>query len=234
MKRVEYLVYERNMTHLEPDNFKNVDQIIFFSVSPNEKGNLFNSENDRLLFNNKLNYLKTTLLSGSSDKEIYLGIGSLDKLLLSGPVDSGTNHAFNIFLGEVRQLVTDNHFSGTDLDWEGHNMTVQDYTSAVYCLQMPGITGKPVSVSIGYYLDNTDQYFEKAARSACSSVNIQCYGDRDTNVRDFKSFLSSVASNLHKYNIPKSKVNIGLPLYVSDNGDYSQGWMDYVNTGGNP
>ncbi|MGV3346916.1 hypothetical protein ACGVWS_14665, partial [Enterobacteriaceae bacterium LUAb1] len=41
-------------------------------------------------------------------------------------------------------------------------------------------------------------------------------------------------SNLHKYNIPKSKVNIGLPLYVSDNGDYSQGWMDYVNTGGNP
>lgn len=234
MKRVEYLVYSRSMSHLEAQNFENVDRLIFFSVSPDKDGNVFNAESTKDEFAEKLKNLKE-LLSVFPDKEIYLGIGSLDELLRSGPLDEMTNHPFNVFLDAVKNLVIEYNFSGVDLDWEGHNMTLDDYTHAVYCLQMESVTGKPASVSIGYYQDNTDNYFLKASRSACESINIQCYADLEVNTRDFGKFLPSIISNLDKYGISKSKVNIGIPLYVSSEKEvYTRGWKDYVTEGGNP
>lgn len=202
--RNDYYVFNRDNSDVN-ESLKNVTYTYFFSVKPNDNGELFydghSEDNFKLKFDDFF-----AKLDANQRSKMMLGVGNLDPI-----VTSASPETYRRFMNEMNRLLIDYGFVGLDIDWET-DIAVSLYSNMIHNLRS-WFPHKKISISIGS--NNYNHYFDKAEAvdNIVDFINVQGYGPHTNNLSTVA--VIDVLDQLNQnYGVDKNKLLLGLPIYA--------------------
>ena len=196
-----------SMAKYNLDNLKYIDRLYYFSVCPNEKGELEIPEKD--VANIKL--IKSRL---SGSQSLYLVVGGWTQSQ-NIPRMAASKTLRKAFIKKVARFCKTNGLQGVDLDWEDFpaevnkedfEMLVEDFS------KMLRSQGLGFTIALGV----SDKKIRMAVNALpyVDEINIMSYGKFDGagNQAPMELFQNWLLNYL-KASVPKEKLIVGVPFY---------------------
>ncbi|HEY1872754.1 MAG TPA: glycoside hydrolase family 18 protein, partial [Chitinophagaceae bacterium] len=195
------------MANYNLDNLKYVDRLYYFSVCPNERGELEISQED--ISNIKL--IKSRL---GQSQSLYLVVGGWTQSK-NIPQMASVKSLREEFVRNVAEFCKENGLQGVDLDWEDFPAEVnkEDFSKLVEDLSK-ALHSERLGFTIA--LGVSDKKIQMAVNSLpyVDEINIMSYGkfDEAGNQAPMELFQSWLLNYLTA-TVPKEKLIVGVPFY---------------------
>jgi chitinase len=200
------------------DNLKYIDRLYYFSVCPNEKGQLEIPETDAL----NIREIKARL---SEAQSLYLVVGGWTQSK-NIPLMASTKSTRKAFVKGIARFCKENGLQGVDLDWEDYPNEVKksDFYKLVKEFNKE-LHSQRLAFTIALGVSSKKIEMAVQALPYVDEINVMSYGkfDKEGNQAPmglFQNWLLAYSAA----GIPKEKLIVGVPFYgkrLADSSDHS-------------